>query len=151
MINMIIRNYTFKIISVVALLTTLFSFINKLQTVEDEILGVYLTPNKKSKIEFEKRGDLFYGKLIWNINPEIKDKYNLDKSLKTEDLIGQDIFKDLKYNKYTHIWTGKFYDSESGLTYDCDLWFQYSKQSLMAKGYLGTPLIGKTDILKRIK
>jgi uncharacterized protein (DUF2147 family) len=148
---MIIRVYAYKIFIVLTLLITSFSFISKLEIVESDILGVYSTPNNKSKIEFEKRGDLFYGKLIWNVNPEIKDKYNLDKSLRTKSLIGQDIFKDLKYNKYTHIWTGEFYDSESGLIYGCDLWFQYSKQSLMAKGYLGTPLIGKTEILKRIK
>jgi uncharacterized protein (DUF2147 family) len=148
---MIIRVYAYKIFIVLTLLITSFSFISKLEIVESDILGVYSTPNNKSKIEFEKRGDLFYGKLIWNVNPEIKDSYNSDESLRKENLIGQDIFKSIKYNKNTQIWTGKFYDTESGITYDCDLWFEYSKESLMVKGYLGTPMIGKTNILERIE
>ena len=137
-----------KIISITLILLIIissFSFINHSYFNSDDILGIYQSPNKKSKIEFIEKNGLYFGVLIWNINPKIKDKFNTDKNL-----IGQAIFKNLTYNKYEHSWTGKFYDPESGITYDCDLWLENAKRNLMARGYIETPFIGRTEMLKRI-
>ncbi|MGB0888327.1 MAG: DUF2147 domain-containing protein [Vicingaceae bacterium] len=117
---------------------------------QEKILGIYRSPNKKSKIEFVEKDGLYQGILIWNVNPNIKDKFNSNKELQTKNLVGQTIFKNLKYNKYDRSWTGKFYDTESGSTYDCNLWFEYNKNNLMARGYIDNPIIGQTKVLKRI-
>lgn len=153
MIHFIQHILTFRMIFValIALITTTsFNQTKKISSNRDDILGTYLTPNKKSKIKFIKRNDLYYGILSWNVNPEIKDKYNLKQEARNKNLIGQDIFKDLKYNPYERVWIGNFYDTESGITYSCKLWLENAKKNLMARGYIETPLIGRTETLKRV-
>lgn len=117
----------------------------------DAILGTYVSPNKRSHIQFVKRDSLYFGKLIWNVNPNIKDDHNLDKRYRNESLIGKDIFTDFNYKPYERSWYGKFYDAESGITYDCILWLENNRKYLMAKGYVRSPIFGRTEILKRIK
>lgn len=140
----------FKLFFVLFISFTTFTVLNAQVKSEDKILGIYKTPNKKSKVEFIEKDGLYQGVLIWNVNPNIKDKFNQKEELKTLNLIGQTIFKNLKYNKYDRSWTGKFYDTESGYTYDCNLWFEYNKNNLMARGYIDNPIIGKTKILRRV-
>ncbi|MDB4534289.1 DUF2147 domain-containing protein [Vicingaceae bacterium] len=140
------------IIRIIIVLISIISFynVNAQDTTQNIIIGTFLSPNKKSKIEFIEKDSLIQGILIWNVNPDIKDKFNRKKELKSLDLIGQTIFKNLKYNKYDHSWTGQFYDTESGSTYICDLWFEYNKNKLMARGYMDNPMFGKTKTLKRV-
>ncbi|MBL4592224.1 MAG: DUF2147 domain-containing protein [Flavobacteriales bacterium] len=128
----------------------LVSFINPSYYSENDVLGIYLAPNKKSKIKFVKKDGVYYGILVWNMNSEIKDKFNTNEKLRNKNLIGQAIFKSFKYNKYEHSWTGYFYDAESGTTYDCELWLENAKKHLMTRGYINTPIIGRTEMLKRI-
>lgn len=151
---MAIKNTHLKVTAIIAILALiiipLFAFTNHSYFNSDDILGIYKTPNKKSNIQFIEKDGLYYGILIWNVNPDIKDKFNTNQALRNKNLIGQAVFKNLKYNKYEHSWTGKFYDTESGSTYDCNLWLENQKKNLMARGYIETPIVGRTEMLKRI-
>lgn len=143
-------NMTTRLVILFLILTSSISVSFNNDDKSDAILGTYLSPNKKSKIKFIKKDNLYYGKLIWNINPAIKDKNNHSVKLRKENLVGKSIFLSLKYNKYERVWVGKFYDAESGSIYDCNIWLENNNKRLMARGYIEHPMVGRTEVLTRI-
>ena len=139
------------ILTQVLIALVFYSFGYNIDSRSNKILGIYESPNKKSKVKFIRKDDKFYGKLIWNVNPQIKDHKNNSEDLKTLPLIGRNIFFDFIFNPYENTWVGKFYDAESGSTYDCNIYLENAGKRMMARGYLDHPLIGRTEALKRIK
>ncbi len=143
---------SFKILKTFAILmfaSLSFSFILH-PTSSKELSGVYYSPNKKSKIEFTKKDGLYYGKLIWNDDIEIIDDNNLNEKLRNRKLVGTNIFFSLKYNTYLKLWIGKFYDPTSGEIFDCNLWLTNTNKTLMARGYLESSFISRTETLQRV-
>ena len=55
---------------------TASSFINHSKIEPINLDGVYYSPNKKSKIQFFKKKENYYGQLIWNVNDSLIDKNN---------------------------------------------------------------------------
>lgn len=47
-------------------------------------------------------------------------------------------------------WVGRLYDRENGRTYDCELSMQ-GRERMTVRGYLLLPLIGKTQIWRRVE
>ena len=139
------------ILAQIMIVLIIYSFGYSSESRSNKILGTFESPNKRSKVEFFKKDNKFYGKLIWNVNPEIKDKYSRFECLQKLPLIGRNVFFDFVFNAYDNSWTGKFYDAESGSTYDCNIHFENAGKRLMARGYIENPLIGRTEALKRIE
>ena len=71
------------------------------QSQSDAILGVWLEEEKQSKIEIYKKGNSFFGKIIWlkeplDENGQVKlDKENPNPSLRKNPINGLIILKDL--------------------------------------------------------
>ena len=69
---------------------TSFSFIH---SSEDQIIGEWLTGNKKAKIKIFKKNDLYYGIISWMVEP-LKDgkpkvdSNNPDASKRNQPLMG---------------------------------------------------------------
>lgn len=117
----------------------------------EPITGTYWGPNKKSKIQFFKKNDQYFGKLIWTNNPSLIDENNQTKSLKGRNLVGLNLFFSLKYNSHLKVWKGKFYDPTSGEIYNCDLWLTNSNKSLVARGYSDYSFLTQTETLQRVE
>jgi uncharacterized protein (DUF2147 family) len=109
----------------------------------DVILGEWLSQEKDGKISIFKQGDKFYGKISWGKTPGKKDVNNPDPKLKNRDIVGLVILQDFKFNGST--WEdGKIYDPKSGKTYDCIIKSKDNNKILEIRGYIGSPIFGRT-------
>ena len=109
----------------------------------DVILGEWLSQEKDGKISIFKQGDKYYGKISWGKTPGKKDTNNPDAKLKNRDLIGLVILHDFKFTGSS--WEdGKIYDPKSGKTYDCILKSKENNKILEIRGYIGSPMFGRT-------
>lgn len=121
----------------------------------DKIIGKWYTENKEGVVEIFKQGDKYYGKLISLKTPNDsdgnprKDTKNGDSKLKSRNLIGIMIFRDMEYSSKDNRWeNGTIYDplmghSAKGFITVID------NNSIKVKGYLGVEWIGKSQEWKR--
>lgn len=64
------------------------------QSQADDILGVYYTRNKDSKVQIFKQGNMYFGKVLWlktsvdERGKPLLDQKNSDLSLRVKPLVG---------------------------------------------------------------
>ncbi|WP_443939517.1 DUF2147 domain-containing protein [Pedobacter sp. MW01-1-1] len=121
---------------------------------QDAVIGQWLNPKGEGKIEITKRGNKYYGKLIWlkepneNGKPKL-DLKNPDESLRSKPLLNQEILKNFVYNDGK--WEdGTIYDPKSGKTYSCTLSLKQNN-ILNIRGFVGISLIGRSEEFTRVK
>lgn len=121
---------------------------------KDSILGRWLNASGEGQIEIYKRGDKYFGKLVWLKEPNENGKPKLDvknpvESLRNRPKLGLEILKGFAFKDET--WTdGTIYDPKTGKTYSCNITLKQSDQ-LNIRGYIGISLIGRTEVWKRVK
>lgn len=114
----------------------------------NDIVGTWFNAEKDGKIQIYKQGDAFFGKLVWLKNPTLdgkarSDEKNNEATLRTRPLLGIVLLRDFKYDE-DNVWNeGKVYDPKNGKTYSCKLTLS-EKNRLDVRGYIGTPLLGRT-------
>lgn len=130
----------------------------KAQSVNDKIVGVWYTEDNRSKVEVFKKGNEYYGKVIWLIedtnadgsSPKI-DVENPDEKLQKRKIVGSVILTGLKWDSDEGEWNdGEIYDPKTGSTYSCYAILQEDGK-LFFKGYIGFSLIGKSTLWTRTK
>ncbi len=126
------------------------------QKSEKNIIGIWLTEDKRAAVKIFKKENLFFGKIVWekdpcdkNGNPN-KDINNPDPKLRNKLLNGLIIMKKIKYNFSEKKGKGEIYNPENGKTYKINVELT-DKNTLEVRGYIGIPLIGSTNTWKRIK
>lgn len=122
---------------------------------KDAVLGKWINSTGEAHIDMTKRGEKYYGKIVWLKEPKdekgnIKTDYqNPNTSLRSKPIIGLEIIKGFVYEDGK--WTdGKIYDPKSGKTYSCNMNLK-SNGDLNMRGYIGISLIGRTEVWKRVK
>ncbi|WP_410220855.1 DUF2147 domain-containing protein [Pedobacter sp.] len=136
------------------LIICLSSFMVSAQS-KDDILGKWINPSGEGQIEIYKRGDKYFGKLVWLKEPNDetgkpkKDVKNPKENLRGQSVLGLEILKDFSYenNKWTG---GEIYDPKSGKTYSCNMTLK-DHNTLNIRGYIGVSLLGRTESWKRVK
>ncbi|WP_345267782.1 DUF2147 domain-containing protein [Nibrella viscosa] len=114
----------------------------------DAILGEWLSPAKDSRILIYRQGNKYYGKITWGTGTSPKDEKNPNPALRSRDLIGLVILSDFERNG-TDTWeNGSIYDPREGKTYSCKMTLKDPK-SLSIRGYVGIPLLGRSEIWTR--
>ncbi len=114
----------------------------------NDLVGTWFNAEKDGKIQIYKQGDSFFGKLVWLKNPTLdgkarNDEKNSEAALRTRPLLGIVLLRDFKYDE-DNVWNeGKVYDPKNGKTYSCKLTLS-EKNRLDVRGYIGTPLLGRT-------
>lgn len=116
---------------------------------QDQILGVYWTPDRDGKVEFIKRGNKYFGKLVYSARPG-KDRNNPDPSMRNTDLVGADFIKNLVFDGDDMWENGTIYDSRTGKTYNCDITL-LDNGDLKVRGYVGISLLGQSVVFYKIK
>lgn len=119
----------------------------------DDVLGYWLNYEKDAQIEIVKKGNKYFGSIVWMKNPTTEngtpktDKENDDENLRSRKIFGLEILKNFKYDEDDNEWdNGTIYDPKSGSTYKAYLWFEDGNLSkMMLRGYIGFSLIGKTS------
>jgi uncharacterized protein (DUF2147 family) len=118
----------------------------------DDVLGVWLSMEKTSKIKIYKCGNdgtKYCGKIVWlkrdkeeDGSPRV-DKNNPDSKKRKRPLQDLVILKLFEYDSKNKEWNnGSIYDPYTGLTYKCYL--KKSGQILKIRGYFGVSAIGRT-------
>jgi len=116
----------------------------------DLIKGYWLNDEKDAKVEIYKSGDKYFGKISW-----MKDMYEQDgKTLKKDSknanaqLRSRSIVNAVILSGFTYAdgeWSGgEIYDPKTGKTYKGKM--KLKGTSLEIRGYVGSPMLGKTTI-----
>jgi len=118
----------------------------------DDILGVWLSQEKTSKIKIYKcgnEGKKYCGKIVWlKRDKESDGSARVDKNnpnpkkrlLPLHDMV---ILKLFEYDHKKDEWNnGTIYDPYTGFVYKC--YIKKSGNILSVRGYIGTSLIGRT-------
>ncbi len=114
----------------------------------DVILGEWISQEKDGKITIYKQGERYYGKVTWGKFPSKKDSNNPDPKLRNREIVGSVILKDFVFAGDS--WeNGSIYDPNSGKTYDCILKVKDNNKKLDIRGYIGSPMFGRTATWSR--
>lgn len=136
------------------LLFAAISFSGFAQT-SDAILGKWANSSGEAHIDVSKKGDKFFGKIVWLKAPKDEkgqaklDVKNPDANLKTRPILGLEMLKDFVYDDGKWV-DGKIYDPKTGKTYSCNMNIK-PNGDLNVRGYIGISLIGRSDTWKRVK
>ncbi len=127
----------------------------------DDLLGQWYTENNDSKVVVTKDNGKYVGEIIWLKEPLYSkdedetgkpkhDKFNPNKKLRSQPVIGLRILKGFTFNAKENNWeNGTIYDPESGKTYKCVIKFQKDSKALngrklYVRGYIGIRALGRT-------
>ena len=83
----------------ILLIFSILIYSNGYSQSKDDILGVWLTDTKKSKVEIYKINDQYLGRIIWMKQPldsngkKRKDSKNPNIQLRKREILGVDIFE----------------------------------------------------------
>ncbi len=130
-----------------------FAFIH---SSEEQIIGEWLTGNKKAKIKIFKKNDRYFGIINWMVEP-LKDgkpkvdSNNPDATKRNQPLMGLMLLTAFKYAEEGEWEDGHIYDPEEGKTYSCNLTLKDDGKTLHVRGYIGISLIGRTDVWTRVQ
>lgn len=145
----------------------LFSFLCCLATLQvsaqaepidgpNDVIGIWLSENGNEKIEIYKKGDSYNGTMIWmkdendeNGNRKLDDK-NPDASLRNRPMVGVDILFGFKYSGNGWFNQGRIYDPGTGKTYRARIHVS-DKNTAKIRGYIGIPLIGRSELCTKIQ
>jgi uncharacterized protein (DUF2147 family) len=134
-----------------------FLFAQKVQA--DDVVGIWFRDQAhdtaKAKFEIYRTSDGKYeGKLIWGGSPTFEsqvDKKNPDVSKRTRPLKNMVFLTDFIFDGDDEWTGGRIYNAEDGDLYKCKMELEDNKQTLKVRGYVGIPLLGKTERWHRLK
>ncbi|MBC8054637.1 MAG: DUF2147 domain-containing protein [Sphingobacteriaceae bacterium] len=122
----------------------------------NDILGKWQSAHGNGQIEIYKRGDLYYGKIVWLNQPNDetgkpkRDVNNPSKNLTSRPILGLEILRDFIY-KDKGIWAnGEIYDPKTGNTYNCQMTINNGNK-LNIRAFFGLNILGKTETWTRIE
>ena len=122
----------------------------------DAVLGKWLNVSGEGQIMIYKKGNEYFGKLVWLKSPNDEkgnpklDIKNPEISLITRPVLGLEILKNFSYDG-EGIWVdGSIYDPKTGKTYSCKMSME-SSEKLDIRGFVGFSILGKTETWTRVK
>ncbi len=115
----------------------------------DEIVGLWWTDDKRAKIEIYKKGEEYWGKIVWLKDPldengkPIRDANNPDEEAAKKPIVGLNLISGFTYSRGKWV-DGDIYDPDNGKTYSCVIKLKSGK--LEVRGYIGMPMFGRTVV-----
>ena len=141
-----------KLLALVAFLITSFATIFGQNP--DLVKGIWVSDSKDAKVEIYKAGEKYFGKIVWAQNMYEADGKTSKKDSKNsnEQLQGRTILNMIILSGFTYgdgEWSGgEIYDPKSGKTYKSKM--KLKGNSLEVRGYVGSPMFGKTTTWTRV-
>ena len=128
---------------------------------EDNILGLWNTPENDCKIEFFKCSNKYCGRIAWLKEPyypadddggmagrPVVDRENPNSDLRSRPLSGLQIMEDFVYIG-KNVWEkGTIYNPDDGKIYKCKMTLS-APAHLEVRGFVGIPLLGGTSVWTR--
>lgn len=123
----------------------------------NEIVGVWEAENGSLKFEIFDAGGTYAGRMIFGDRVVEadgktfkKDTLNPDPKLRSRSLKGIVFVNNLKWDAADRRWEGgSLYDGSSGRTYSGRATLVNGKLEL--RGYVGTPVLGQTMLMRRVQ
>ncbi len=122
----------------------------------DAILGKWMNPDGKGEVQIYKKGNLYFGRLVWLKFPVDEetgksklDKHNPDAALRLRPELGLEILKNFTFNGDNGYEGGTIYDPKNGETYSCKMTLDGDR--LKIRGYIGISLLGRNEVWARVK
>lgn len=120
----------------------------------DGVKATWLNEAKDAKVEIYKVGDKYEGKITWlkdmyeaDGKTPRKDVNNKDEKLKNRTIVNLNILTGFTYSDGE--WTGgELYDPKTGKTFKSKMKINNGK--LEIRGYVGSPMFGKTTTWTRV-
>lgn len=120
----------------------------------NHIVSTWVSKDGRAKIAIYRKGPKFSGKIVWLEHPNRADgtpktdHLNPDESLRNRPLIGLEILNGFEYAGDNTWEDGEIYDPEHGKTYSSKMTL-VDYNSLEVRGYIGMPIIGRSEIVLR--
>ena len=147
---------------VLALLSTFLLLVSAaFAAEEDDILGLWNTPEKDCKMEIYKCSDKYCGRIAWLKDPyypddddggmagkPVVDRKNPNSDLRTRPLVGLQIMEGFTYTGKTVWEKGTIYSPRHGRTYKGKMALS-APHRLEVRGFIGIPLLGGTSVWTR--
>ena len=147
------------LIAFIGLMVFPFMNVQAQDVVADDVVGIWLNADKDAHIEIFKKGDKFFGKLVWIKDPidaetgkPKLDKNNPDPKLQSRPSLGLELLTNFEFDDDE--WEdGEIYDPKTGKTYSCYMEFDDDDNlnKLKIRGYVGVSILGKTTYWTRVK
>jgi uncharacterized protein (DUF2147 family) len=120
---------------------------------KEDLFGLWWNTEKDAKVEIYPCGNEICGKIVWleresKGKDKVLDENNTDRSLKSRPLMGADVLKGFTFDGEEKWTDGTAYDPKSGKTYTSYLRLK-DANTLEIRGYIGTPVLGRTVIWKK--
>jgi uncharacterized protein (DUF2147 family) len=124
----------------------------------DEIIGLWIVPERDAKVEVYKgENGKYHGKIVWLLEPSDengkprKDIHNKDTELAKRELIGLHVVSNFSFDDKEAKWVdGEVYNSRNGKSY-AGFIKMMEDGTLFLRGHVkGLKFLGKTNIWERI-
>lgn len=138
---------------ILAVLIT-FPIFNLFAQNADAIIGVWKNGEGTGMVQIYKKGEKYYGKLVWLKVPNDgegkprTDINNPEEKLQSRQLKGLENLRDFVYKGENKWQDGKVYDPKNGSDYSCEMNL-IDENTLEVRGFIGISLFGRTDVWKR--
>lgn len=144
-----------QLIAVLLLLTSSLTAFRP-QNNPDAVVGTWLNGTKRGHIQIYKKGDHYFGKLVWlkeATDPATgkpkTDVKNSQATMRSRPLVGLEVMKDFTFDG-GKVWAdGHIYNPEDGKEYSCKLTLK-NPNTLDVRGYIGISLLGKSQTWTRV-
>ncbi|MEM1328012.1 MAG: DUF2147 domain-containing protein [Bacteroidota bacterium] len=110
--------------------------------------GIYWTPDKKGQIEIYEQNGKLHARSVC-CNEDKLDKNNPNPALRDRSTIGIDVMNNFKRRRNNFYTGGRIYNPENGKTYRARLWVLNGGKQIKVKGYIGSPMLGRTVVCER--
>lgn len=133
-------------------LLTLFSASYALAAETPDPAGLWLTENKRAVVKIDHCGNGLCGNIHWIIEGGMQtDAKNPDEAKRGQPMCGLPILSGFTQNqKNLKVWeSGKIYKADEGDTYNATV-SVIDANKLYLRGYVGIPLLGKTQYWTRV-
>ncbi len=118
-----------------------------------DVTGVWLTEKGDAKIKIAPCGDQLCGHIVWMLKPlddegkEKLDKNNPDEALRARPILGLKLLNG--FVRDAGAWTGgHIYSPRDGKSYNANMVLD-GPDKLRLRGYVGLPLLGRTEVWTR--
>lgn len=120
----------------------------------DAVLGVWKNGEGTGLVQIIKKGDRYFGKIVWlkiPNNPDgtpRTDVNNPEEKLRTQPLKGLENLRNFKFVGENKWEDGNIYDPKVGKDYSCEMKL-VDENTLEVRGFIGVSVFGRTDVWKR--
>ncbi len=134
----------------IILFLTLMIFTLPANASTDPVEGYWLTQNQRAVVKLAQCDQGLCGSIYWIIEGGLQaDEHNPDESKRANPICGMNILWGFEQQGAGEWEDGKIYKADEGDLYDADLEIE-DDGTLRLRGYIGTPLLGKTQIWTRV-